>query len=241
MTQDQRPYYDNPYLTSSTGGREKMNFVRSTLMICATLLLSIAVYIFYNYYQNRYFIVAQDAGVYIFDRQDSQVHFCNQDNCKAVTPQYTLQAMIQALPQTGLGGGKAITLPPSIHSALGDKGNPMALAQALLAQSNAKKEAVKPEIDLDDRGSSFSSYQPQDRDDRGYSEPASYDSAADYSQDYDQPSTFESGVTEFDFGAQPDEGFEGTADFTGTAGGFEGSDLDDQQELESDEDFIDGP
>lgn len=138
MTQDQRPYYDNPYLTTSAGGREKMNFVRSALLICATLLLSITVYTLYNYYQNRYIIVSQNSGLYIFDRNDSQVHFCDQNNCKAVTPQYTLQAMIQALPQSGLGGGTAITLPQGLHSALGNQGNPMALAQALLAQGNKK-------------------------------------------------------------------------------------------------------
>lgn len=236
MTQDQRPYYDNPYLTSSTGGREKMNFVRSTLLICATLLLSIAVYTLYNYYQNRYIIVAQDSGLYVFDRKDSQVHFCDQENCKAVTPKYTLQAMIQAMPQTGLGGGKAITLPPSIHSALGDQGNPMALAQSLLAQAGKQKPDDSANFDLD--SSNFGQYNDFNQNNGGFGDTNNFGM-----QNYAQPGGFGQEATEFDFSQPPAGGGFGTAGAVNQEEEFgdpeDGID-DENQGFESDQDFIEG-
>ncbi|MHA1559006.1 MAG: hypothetical protein ACTSXG_04305 [Alphaproteobacteria bacterium] len=60
--------------------------IRGTLILCFTLLVGIVISItLFN--QQRYVLIPQAQGVFVFDQRNSLLNYCDNDSCKLVTPQ----------------------------------------------------------------------------------------------------------------------------------------------------------
>lgn len=66
--------------------REKdMNF-KATVLACMTFLAGIAFVIMYASQQDRYAIFAQDKAIFVFDRKNATLNYCNDHACQLITP-----------------------------------------------------------------------------------------------------------------------------------------------------------
>lgn len=199
-----------------------MSVVRATLLICATILLSIATVVFYNYYQDRYVLVTQEDGLYVFDRRQATVNYCDSDSCKAITPQFTLQAMIQAIPKQASLGTPNIDIPKELQSALAQPGSPFAKAQILLAQADkgkkkkSKKKSRKDRDDLDDNeefdgedeGFEDEGFEDEGFEDEGSDDEGGLDFRGDDEDAGDKDFDDEGGDEDEDYDDEDDEGFD---------------------------------
>ncbi|MBY0281382.1 MAG: hypothetical protein K2W94_04410 [Alphaproteobacteria bacterium] len=62
-----------------------MNF-KATILACATFLVGIAIIIMYASQQDRYAIFSQDKAIFVFDRKNATLNFCNEHSCQLITP-----------------------------------------------------------------------------------------------------------------------------------------------------------
>jgi len=63
----------------------KMNF-KATILACMTFLAGIAIIIMYASQQDRYAIFSQDKAIFVFDRKNATLNFCNEHACQLITP-----------------------------------------------------------------------------------------------------------------------------------------------------------
>lgn len=84
-------YYYNPYLPLDREGKgEMMSLIRAMLLLCTTILLSVAAFIFSNYTKDRFEIVSLKDGVFIFDRQSTASNFCNDSKCIVLSSEFLI-------------------------------------------------------------------------------------------------------------------------------------------------------
>jgi hypothetical protein len=77
-------YVENPYAVQ--GRREDiMSTVRSSFIVSLALFLSVAMVLVYFYGRDRYEIVAQGRGIYVFDRKTSSFSFCDEKGCQLIS------------------------------------------------------------------------------------------------------------------------------------------------------------
>lgn len=62
-----------------------MNF-KATILACVTFLAGIAFVIMYASQQDRYAIFAQDKAIFVFDRKNATLNYCNDRACQLITP-----------------------------------------------------------------------------------------------------------------------------------------------------------
>lgn len=62
-----------------------MNF-KATILACMTFLAGIAIIIMYASQQDRYAIFSQDKAIFVFDRKNATLNFCNEHACQLITP-----------------------------------------------------------------------------------------------------------------------------------------------------------
>lgn len=62
-----------------------MNF-KATVLACVTFLAGIAFVIMYASQQDRYAIFAQDKAIFVFDRKNATLNYCNDHACQLITP-----------------------------------------------------------------------------------------------------------------------------------------------------------
>jgi len=62
-----------------------MNF-KATILACMTFLAGIAIIITYASQQDRYAIFSQDKAIFVFDRKNATLNFCNDHACQLITP-----------------------------------------------------------------------------------------------------------------------------------------------------------
>lgn len=76
----------SPYHPSTHQGKEeKMSTVRGATIICLTLLVCVALFIYYGSIDNRYKFIKEDSGFYIFDKTSTVTNYCNTENCKGLS------------------------------------------------------------------------------------------------------------------------------------------------------------
>lgn len=62
-----------------------MSIIRTTTIICLTVLICVALFVFYGSVENRYRLVKGDNGLYIFDKNSSVTNYCNSTHCKGIS------------------------------------------------------------------------------------------------------------------------------------------------------------
>ncbi|MBY0462528.1 MAG: hypothetical protein K2Q34_05045 [Alphaproteobacteria bacterium] len=62
-----------------------MNF-KATILACITFLVGIAIIVMYASQQDRYAIFSQDKAIFVFDRKNATLNFCNEHACQLITP-----------------------------------------------------------------------------------------------------------------------------------------------------------
>lgn len=62
-----------------------MSIIRTTAMICLTLLICVGLFIYYGSIENRYKLIKADSGLYIFDKNSSVTNYCNTTNCRGLS------------------------------------------------------------------------------------------------------------------------------------------------------------
>lgn len=80
--------YDNDDYVESyeTYRRPKYHgMVRVTAIVCFTLVVAAGMGLFYTHYNDRFNIMTNEHGIYVFDRKDASLNHCDTDaNCKTV-------------------------------------------------------------------------------------------------------------------------------------------------------------
>jgi hypothetical protein len=91
MKEDRETYFYNPYLPENREDKgERMSIIRATLIICATVLISVVAFIFTNSQQERFVITAGKDGIFIFDQKTSATNYCSNTECKMITSEFIL-------------------------------------------------------------------------------------------------------------------------------------------------------
>ena len=67
---------------------DAMNIIRSTLMICITILLSVSMTLLYFYTEERFDIVKSKDGVFVFDRKTTSLNYCTKQKCSLISPRF---------------------------------------------------------------------------------------------------------------------------------------------------------
>lgn len=99
-----------------------MPAVRSSLLICITILVCYAATGFYFHFKDRFDVVATRAGVFVLDRQNVTLNFCSNQGCNLVLshgqavimPNHLrVQSHMNAIPHTQPHGSAVKTIPQS--------------------------------------------------------------------------------------------------------------------------------
>lgn len=83
-----------------------MNF-KATMLACATFLAGIAIIITYASQQDRYAIFSQDKAIFVFDRKNATLNFCNDHACQLITPYVAENGVMPS--QMALMNGQPVT------------------------------------------------------------------------------------------------------------------------------------
>jgi hypothetical protein len=87
----------NKCLGSKIFRQENNMSIRSTLLACMTILACIALLIAYVHKNTRYEMVGGQNGIYLFDRQTTLIHHCDQEKCKLLSPDGSSVEAMRAL------------------------------------------------------------------------------------------------------------------------------------------------
>jgi hypothetical protein len=91
MNKDRETYFYNPYLPEQREDKgERMNIIKSTLIICATILLSVVAIIFFTTQHERFVIIGDKTGIFIFDHKTSATNYCTTTGCKMISSEFVL-------------------------------------------------------------------------------------------------------------------------------------------------------
>lgn len=115
MKVDEKQYYSNPYLPDNRAAKgEKLSMIRATLLFCLTILSSVVVVTFFNQQQDRFIVVPQNEGMYIFDRKTSATNYCNSEGCKAISLEFLAPKQILIAQIPGVSENVAPTAPAQV-------------------------------------------------------------------------------------------------------------------------------
>ncbi|MBM3467950.1 MAG: hypothetical protein FJX71_00780 [Alphaproteobacteria bacterium] len=108
-------YDESPYSGSEAQWRGgKMSIVRSTFLICATVLASVFATLYYGYQQEQYVVTSNGVFVSIFDKKTKTINICDKITCSLINPKFELyqpvmpQAALPALPTSTASTGSGI-------------------------------------------------------------------------------------------------------------------------------------
>lgn len=63
-----------------------MQAIRVTIMVCVTSLVVLVGVLVYLNHQDRYLLLPQDKSMFVFDKKNALVNYCNTDKCQLVMP-----------------------------------------------------------------------------------------------------------------------------------------------------------
>lgn len=81
----QKYYEDNPYQANSGGGEERMSVVRAALMLSLGIIISVGIVVLFLHHKDRFTIVPQNKGIFVFDYRSSSLSFCNTKGCNLIS------------------------------------------------------------------------------------------------------------------------------------------------------------
>ncbi len=91
MNEDRETFFYNPYLPDNREDKgERMSIIRATLIICATVLISVVAVIFFNNQNERFSVTAHKGGIFIFDHKTSATNYCTTSQCKMISSEFVL-------------------------------------------------------------------------------------------------------------------------------------------------------
>lgn len=134
--------YSNPYLAElGMMGSERMSIIRSTLWVCATVLICVLLAIGYGYHKNRFEIVQNPKGIFIIDRKTTTINFCDEKRCYLVGNEFVFPRQPIIPPQMMMPQNQMMQQ-PQIMQQQGIQ--PQGMQQELLPQRTAPTVAQRP-------------------------------------------------------------------------------------------------
>ena len=65
-----------------------MSIIRSTLMVCITILVSVSMTLLYFYTEERFDVVKSKEGIFVFDRKTTSLNYCTKYKCSLINPRF---------------------------------------------------------------------------------------------------------------------------------------------------------
>jgi len=82
----QKYYEENPYQANKPrGGEERMSVVRAALMLSLGIIISVGIVVLFLHHKDRFTIVPQNKGIFVFDYKNSSVSFCTSKGCTLIS------------------------------------------------------------------------------------------------------------------------------------------------------------
>jgi hypothetical protein len=82
----QKYYEENPYqVNTPRGGEEEMSVVRAALMLSLGIIISVGIVVLFLHHKDRFTIVPQNRGIFVFDYKNSSVSFCSDKGCTLIS------------------------------------------------------------------------------------------------------------------------------------------------------------
>lgn len=82
----QKYYEENPYQVDvSRGGEERMSVVRAALTLSLGIIISVGIIVLFLHHKDRFTIVPQNQGIFVFDYKNSSISFCNAKECALIS------------------------------------------------------------------------------------------------------------------------------------------------------------
>lgn len=135
-----------------------MNMIRSTLLVCLTIMACVAMGILYHYHTDRYTITSTGKQAFILDRKNGVLTYCDGTDCTLLPFQQLVQA--GALMGGGNAGNGAACAPgavmPGVPGNLANAqsfhavGQPLAISGLQVNTKVAKNKDADKDADKDE-------------------------------------------------------------------------------------------
>jgi hypothetical protein len=110
----QKYYEENPYQANTPrGGVERMSVVRAALTLSLAIIISVGMIVLFLHNKDRFTIIPQNKGVFVFDYKNSSLSFCDNKGCTLISinadrypsreMSFMPQGLMQPMPQHPLG------------------------------------------------------------------------------------------------------------------------------------------
>lgn len=89
MRFDDDIYGYNPYgLRPEKAEGGTMNIMRSTLMVCVTIIISVAMTLLFMYSEERFNIIKGKEGIFVFDKKTTALNYCDDEHCVLISNKF---------------------------------------------------------------------------------------------------------------------------------------------------------
>lgn len=89
MRFDDDIYGYNPYgLRPEKAEGGIMNIMRSTLMVCVTIIISVAMTLLFMYSEERFNIIKGKDGIFVFDKKTTALNYCDDEHCILISNKF---------------------------------------------------------------------------------------------------------------------------------------------------------